>query len=143
MSAVMPQGGPVVKGRVREIAGSADPVTRTFTVKLALEGAEKLPLGATLNVQAVGLTDNAPGVIKIPTSALRQEGKGSAVWVLDESKMTVSSQAVEVSTADNNEAVIASGLTAGQRIVSAGVHVLNPGQKVTLYKAPIKPVQDR
>ena len=57
--------------------------------------------------------------------------------------MTVSSQAVEVGTADNNEAVIASGLTAGQRIVSAGVHVLNPGQKVTLYKAPVTPVQGR
>ena len=143
LSAVMAQGGPAVKGRIREIAGSADPVTRTFTVKLALEGAEKLPLGASLNVQAAGLTANAPAVIKIPTSALRQEGKGSAVWVLDEAQMTVSSQAVEVSTADNNEAVIASGLAAGQRIVSAGVHVLNPGQKVTVYKAPITPAQDR
>jgi TRAP-type C4-dicarboxylate transport system substrate-binding protein len=84
LTAVMAQGGPALKGRIREIAGSADPVTRTFTVKLALEGAEKLPLGASLNVQAAGLTANAPAVIKIPTSALRQEGKGSAVWVLDE-----------------------------------------------------------
>jgi len=63
--------------------------------------------------------------------------------VLDETKMILSSQAVQVSTADNNEAVIASGLAVGQRIVSAGVHVLNPGQKVTLYKAPITPVQER
>lgn len=143
MSAVMAQGGPTVQGRIREIAGSADPVTRTFNVKLALESGEKLPLGASVNVQAAGLTVNPSTVIKVPTSALRQEGKGSAVWVLDEAKMTVSSQAVEVGTADNNEAVIASGLTAGQRIVSAGVHVLNPGQKVTVYKAPITPAQNR
>ena len=143
MTAVMTQGGPVVQGRIREIAGSADPVTRTFTVKLALEGADKLPLGVSVNVQAAGPKANAPVVIKVPVSALRQEGKGSAVWVLDEAKMTVSSQAVVVTTADNNEAVIASGLTAGQRIVSAGVHVLNPGQKVTVYKAPITPSQDR
>ncbi len=143
MSAVMAQGGPTVQGRIREIAGSADPVTRTFNVKLALESGEKLPLGASVNVQAAGLTVNPSTVIKVPTSALRQEGKGSAVWVLDEAKMTVSSQAVEVGTADNNEAVIASGLSAGQRIVSAGVHVLNPGQKVTVYKAPITPAQNR
>ena len=143
MSAVMAQGGPTVQGRIREIAGSADPVTRTFNVKLALESGEKLPLGASVNVQAAGLTVNPSTVIKVPTSALRQEGKGSAVWVLDEAKMTVSSQAVEVGTADNNEAVIAYGLTAGQRIVSAGVHVLNPGQKVTVYKAPITPAQNR
>ena len=143
MSAVMAQGGPTVQGRIREIAGSADPVTRTFNVKLALESGEKLPLGASVNVQAAGLTVNPSTVIKVPTSALRQEGKGSAVWVLDEAKMTVSSQAVVVTTADNNEAVIGSGLTAGQRIVSAGVHVLNPGQKVTVYKAPIMPAQNR
>ena len=143
MTAVMSQGGPTVKGRIREISGSADPVTRTFTVKLALEGGDALPLGASVNVQAGGLASASADVIKIPTSALRQEGKGSAVWVLDETQMTVSSQPVVVATADNNEAVITSGLSAGQRIVSAGVHVLSPGQKVTVYKAPITPTTSR
>jgi len=143
MTAVMSQGGPAVKGRIREISGSADPVTRTFTVKLALEGSNELPLGASVNVQSGGLTAVKADVIKIPTSALRQEGKGSAVWVLNEAQLTVSSQPVVVSTADENEAVISSGLTAGQRIVSAGVHVLNPGQKVTVYQAPITPAASR
>jgi len=65
------------------------------------------------------------------------------VWVLDEAKMTIASQAVQVATADGNEVVIAAGLQTGQRIVTAGVHVLTPGQKVSLYKAPITPVSDR
>jgi multidrug efflux system membrane fusion protein len=73
-------------------------------------------------------------VIKLPTSALRQEGKGSAVWVLDTASMTVRSQPVQIATADGNEAVIASGLQPGQKVVSAGVHVLSPGQKVTIYR---------
>ena len=30
---------------------------------------------------------------------------------------------------------IASGLKPGQKVVVAGVHVLSPGQKVTLYKS--------
>jgi multidrug efflux pump subunit AcrA (membrane-fusion protein) len=72
-------------------------------------------------------------VIKLPTTALRQEGQGSAVWLVDEVSMTVKSQPVQVATADGNEAVIASGLTPGMVVVSAGVHVLSPGQKVTLF----------
>lgn len=143
MQAVVDQGGPTLQGRVREIAGSADPLTRTFTVKLALDAGEKLPLGATVNVLAKGLQGSQNAVIKVPTSALRREGQGTAVWVLDESQMTVALQPVQVATADGNEVVIASGLQPGQRIVIAGVHVLNPGQKVSLYKAPITPVSDR
>jgi len=143
MQAVVDQGGPTLQGRVREISGSADPVTRTFTVKLALEAGEKVPLGATVNVLAQGLKGSQAAVMKVPTSALRQEGKGTAVWVLNEAQMTVASQPVQVGTADGNEVVIASGLQPGQRIVTAGVHVLTPGQKVSLYKAPITPAADR
>ncbi len=143
MQAVVGQGGPTLQGRVREIAGSADPVTRTFTVKLALDEGQKVPLGATVNVLAQGLKGSQAAVIKVPTSALRQEGKTTAVWVLDETKMTVASQHVQVDTADGNEVVITAGLQPGQRIVTAGVHVLTPGQKVSLYKAPITPASDR
>jgi membrane fusion protein, multidrug efflux system len=42
---------------------------------------------------------------------------------------------VQVATADGNEAVIAAGLQPGALVVSAGVHVLSPGQKVTIFKA--------
>jgi RND family efflux transporter MFP subunit len=143
MQAVVGQGGPTLQGRIREIAGSADPVTRTFTVKLALDEGHKVPLGATVNVLAQGLKGSQPAVIKVPTSALRQEGKTTAVWVLDETKMTVASQTVQVDTADGNEVVVSSGLQPGQRIVTAGVHVLTPGQKVSLYKSPTAAATDR
>lgn len=121
-------------GRVREIAGSADALSRTFAVKVALPDGQ-LPLGTTVTLQpksAKGAAD-AVGVIKLPTSALRQEGGQTAVWVLDTQTMTVRSQVVQVQTADGNQAVISGGLTPGQQVVSAGVHVLSPGQKVSLY----------
>ena len=123
------------QGRVREIGASADPATRTFTVKLALEKAESLPLGSTLNVQAPQLAGSQSDVIKLPTSALRQEAKQTTVWVFDPQTSTVLSQVVQVATAEGNEVVIASGLKPGQQVVSAGVHVLSPGQKVTVYNA--------
>jgi multidrug efflux pump subunit AcrA (membrane-fusion protein) len=103
---------------------------------LALEKAESLPLGITLNVQAPQLAGSQSDVIKLPTSALRQEGGVTTVWVLDTATMTVKAQAVQVAGADGNEVVLASGLQPGMQVVSAGVHVLQPGQKVTLWKAP-------
>lgn len=124
----------VHRGRIREVAASADPVTRTYTVKVALEGSDQPPLGATMTVVPQALGQAGAEVIKIPTSALRQDGPGSAVWVLDPATMTVRSQPVEVATADGNDAVIAAGLKPGMVVVAAGVHVLSPGQKVTIWR---------
>ena len=128
-------GNETLAGRVREVAASADPATRTYSVKVALAGARQPPLGATVTVQPqAALRHAGTAVIRIPTSALRQEGQGSAVWVLDRQTMTVKSQPVQVASADGNEAVIAAGLAPGMLVVSAGVHVLAPGQRVTVWQ---------
>jgi RND family efflux transporter MFP subunit len=130
-------------GKVREVSASADPVTRTFQVKVAVEGPDAPALGSTVTVLPQSLGHNGASVIKLPTSALRQEGTATAVWVLDPKTMTLRSQQIQVATADGNEAVIASGLQPGMLVVSAGVHVLSPGQKVTLYQdrqAPAAPL---
>lgn len=122
--------------KVREIAASADPVTRTFAIKLALPANAAAALGVTATVRLS--RDSAPRqeVIKLPTTALRQEQGKTSVWVYDPAQQTVNAQEVEVSTADANEAVIAKGLSLGQQVVVAGVHVLSPGQKVTVYRSP-------
>ena len=135
MQATLLSTGQILNGKVRELAASADPVTRTFAVKLSLADSTNLPLGVTVNVHAGPTAGNAPLVIKLPTSALRQEGQSTVVWVLDEATMTVNTQAVQLGMVDGNEVVIQSGLKPGQKVVSAGVHVLAPGQKVTLYGA--------
>ena len=126
-------------GKVREVSASADPVTRTYLVKLALSGlAVPPPLGATVYVLPEGLggVQGMP-VIKLPTSALRRDGQNSAVWVLDKASMTLKSQTIQIATADGNEAVIAAGLQPGMLVVNAGVHVLSAGQKVTIYKEKV------
>ncbi|HEY1227783.1 MAG TPA: efflux RND transporter periplasmic adaptor subunit, partial [Ramlibacter sp.] len=121
-------------GKVREVGASADPVTRTFTVKVGLEGREQPPLGTTAYVSPQALSMAGATVIKLPTSALRQDGKDTAVWILDKPSMTVRSQPVQIATADGNEAVIAGGLQPGITVVAAGVHVLSPGQKVRIWE---------
>jgi multidrug efflux system membrane fusion protein len=123
-----------VKGLVREVAASADPVTRTFTVKVALDGKDGLALGTTVSVVPQAFDRSGVQVVKLPTSALYQSGKSTAVWVLDTATSTVKLQPINVATADGNEVVVADGLQPGTQVVVAGVHVLSPGQKVTLYQ---------
>jgi len=134
MQAQLAGSSELLKGRVREVGASADPLTRTFAVKLALDGSERLPLGATVNVLVplqAGVTGQA---IQLPTTALRQQGKDTAVWLLDEASMTVQPQKVTLGPMQAQQVAIASGLQPGQKVVVAGVHVLSPGQKVMLYK---------
>lgn len=139
----------VVSAQVREVAASADAGTRTYQIKAALQGSNLPALGSTVRVlpEGMSVTNGAVGgkVIKLPTTALRQSGgggQGSGVWLFDPATSTIKLQAVQVATADGNEAVIASGLTAGMQVVATGVHVLTPGQKVTVYRDKYaKPVE--
>jgi multidrug efflux system membrane fusion protein len=126
-------------GKVREVSASADPVTRTFQVKVSIDGPDAPALGSTVTVLPQSLGHVGATIIKLPTSALRQEGLATAVWVLDPRTMLLKSQPVQIATADGNEAVIASGLQPGMVVVVAGVHVLSAGQKVTLYKDRLAP----
>jgi RND family efflux transporter MFP subunit len=138
--------GAHMQGVVREVAASADPVTRTFAVKVALDAKDPLALGATVSVVPQTLERSGLQAIKLPTSAFRQDGQSSAVWVLDTASMTIKLQPVVIATADGNDVVVASGLQPGMQVVIAGVHVLSPGQKVTIYKekqaiAPVNSAQ--
>jgi len=136
----------LMPGQVREVAASADPVTRTFVVKVAVQGDAMPALGSTVYVLPKIFDRADVQAITLPTSALRQEGGKTAVWVFepaqDGSGGTVRSQEVEIATADGNQAVVAAGLAPGMQVVVAGVHVLAPGQKVMIYKPKVTETLD-
>ena len=127
-------GGALQTAVVREVAASADAVTRTFSIKAALPAASGLALGSTVSVMPAGVQHTGDMVIKLPTTALRQERQSTVVWVLDPVNMTVNLQPIQIASADGNDVVVASGLTPGMQVVTAGVHVLIPGQKVNIYQ---------
>lgn len=126
--------GATLAGVVREVAASADPATRTFSVKVALQAKNDLALGSTVSVLPQALQHTGAPVIKLPTSALWQQGQATAVWVLDPASMTVTPQTVQIATADGNDVIVSGGLQPGMQVVVVGVHVLAPGQKVTRYQ---------
>ena len=135
-------GGATLTGHVREVAASAEAATRTFQVKVSLDGADAPALGSTVYVTPKALSHAGIAAIKLPTSALRQEGQSTAVWVYDAASGTVKSQVVQIATADGNEAVVAGGLTPGMQVVATGVHVLSPGQKVLIYQPKVASAPD-
>jgi RND family efflux transporter MFP subunit len=131
-----------LEGKVREVAASADPMTRTFQVKVAIDEKTAPALGTTVSVLPKALSHAGTPVLKLPTSALKQEANGrTAVWLVDPSTMTLKSQPVVVATADGNLTVIASGLQPGMQVVAAGVYVLYEGQKISYYQPKMTPSQ--
>jgi len=121
-------------GRVREVAPQADPVTRTFEVKVGLNGPpEEMRLGATVT-GSVKLDSEA--VIAIPASALTEFNRQPAVWIVDPKSLTVTLRNVELLRHDPGTVVIAEGLDTGDIVVTAGIQALHPGQKVRLLGSP-------
>ena len=120
-------------GRVREVSPQADPVTRTFEVKVGLtDPPAAMRLGSTV-VGRMKL-DTAP-VIEIPATALTESDRRPAVWVVDPKDMTVSLRNVEVARNDPATVAIAEGLDSGEIVVTAGTQALHPGQKTRLLDA--------
>ncbi|MGD9650335.1 MAG: efflux RND transporter periplasmic adaptor subunit [Dongiaceae bacterium] len=120
-------------GQIREVSPQADPATRTYQVKVALQD---VPSSMFLGSTVVGrLTLKANLQIEIPASslAMMKEGK-PAVWVVDDKDNTVHIKPVSVAQYTQNSVIVADGLNTGERIVTAGVQALHEGQKVKLLE---------
>jgi membrane fusion protein, multidrug efflux system len=120
-------------GRVREISPQADPVTRTFEVKVGLTNPpDSMRLGSTV----VGrMKLDAEPLIEVPASALTELDRRPAVWVVDPKKLTVSLRNVGVLRQTAATVAISHGLESGEIVVTAGVQALHPGQKTRLLEA--------
>jgi RND family efflux transporter MFP subunit len=117
-------------GRVREVAPQANPVTRTFEVKVGLtDPPATMRLGATVTGR---MQADATAFIEIPASALTKRNGRSAVWIVDPSSLTVSIRDVDVLHQNPSTVAVAQGLETGEIVVTAGARSLHAGQKVRL-----------
>ena len=125
---------PTVKttGRLREVSPQADPVTRTFAVRVGLT---QPPVTMLLGATVTGRVEIDTGhVIDLPATALTQLDRQPAVWVVDPTSSTVSLRAIEVLRYGPGTVTVAAGVDPGEIVVTAGVHALHPGQKVRLLE---------
>ena len=120
-------------GRVREVAPQADPVTRTFQIRIGLhDPPEAMRLGSTV----VGSMQLGGGeAIEIPASALTQSNRQPAVWIVDPASGTVALRNIDVDRFDLARVVVAQGLEPYDVVVTAGVQALRPGQQVRILGA--------
>jgi RND family efflux transporter MFP subunit len=117
-------------GRVREVSPQADPVTRTFEVKVGLtDPPAAMRLGATVTGR---MQLDASPTIEIPASAMTEFDRRPALWVVDPSTLTVSLRNVDVLRHNPSTVAISNGLESGEMVVTAGAQALHPGQKVRL-----------
>jgi len=117
-------------GRVREVSPQADPVTRTFRVRVGLSDVpEAMRLGAT--VAGTMVTDADP-MIEIPSSALSESEGKPAVWVVDPETSVVNLRNISVLRFNPTTVTVEQGLDVGDVLVTAGVQALRPDQKVRI-----------
>jgi RND family efflux transporter MFP subunit len=127
------QGDPSVKtmGLVREISPTADPVTRTYAVRVSLPDA---PQAMLLGASIIGLVtvERPDAVAVLPVAALFQKNSEAAVWVVDPASSEVQLKPVTIQRYEADKIVVGQGLSKGDRVVTAGVQKLSPGEKVRI-----------
>ncbi|MBC7414671.1 MAG: efflux RND transporter periplasmic adaptor subunit [Herminiimonas sp.] len=117
-----------IHGKLRELSPIADPATRTYTARIAIPDTPAIRLGMTAYVAFSAKSGTA--MLKVPLTALWQEKGVTAVWVIENGVVRLAP--VQVTGASGDGILLASGVTSGQTIVTAGVNSLRAGQKVTV-----------
>lgn len=136
--------GQVFPLEYRELNAEADSASRTYQVVFALPvevPANILP-GMTASVDVL-LNDPAAAqsaaAVRAPLSALASGADGGFyVYVFDEASGEVRRRAVSTGRVAGEEVLIDEGLSAGERIVTAGVHALHDGMRVRPIDAVVR-----
>jgi RND family efflux transporter MFP subunit len=119
-----------VNGEVREMAPQADEATRTRRIKITLANPpESFRLGSTISARPVA---GEGAAIRLPGSALLQDGDSTRVFVVDPQSLKVLLRDIDVAPDRDDRWIVRGGLKPGERVVTAGVHRLENGQVVRI-----------
>jgi len=120
-------------GKLRELAGDADAATRTYAARISLPDASALALGQTATVTLPAATTQQQS-LRLPLTALLDEQGKHYVWVVNDKDLRVIRRPVSVVSIDSNSATLQGSIQPGEKVVSAGVHLLHDKQRVTLLQ---------
>jgi|SRR6185437_12483802 len=117
------------RARLRRIDPDTDPTTRTYDAYVTvLDPDAAVLLGMTAYVHLPQVSEGS--TFTLPLTAIVEKPDGTYVWLVDRDSATVSLQPVKVSTIQGDVALISGGLKDGEVVVTAGVNLLHPQQKV-------------
>ena len=127
----------MLSATLREVAGAADPLTRTFAARYVLGGApDTIPLGATVTVRVQA---GASGAVRVPLAAVVDPGQGPGVWTISKDAVVHFRAAQPLRLTEEEAMLPAAALPPGTRIVALGGQVLHEGQKVRLAAQGTQP----
>jgi RND family efflux transporter MFP subunit len=120
--------------KLRELAPSADPATRTYLAKFSVPDAgNEVQLGMTATLI---LSDPASErVARLPLSALFDQGDGPSLYVADSKTGAVTLERVVVKAYEHEDVLISGGVAEGANVVALGVQKLNPAEKVRVVSS--------
>ena len=118
------------RGALQVVDNQVDQTTGTVRYKAEFPNAAlQLWPGQFVNVKL--LVDTLRGAIVIPTGAVQRGPNGPFAYVVTE-KATVAVRPITVAQQDDTQAVIASGLSSGERVVTSGFAQLTDGSRVAV-----------
>jgi len=121
------------RGNVTFIDNAVDPATGTIKLKARFDNAKReLWPGEFVSVKLQLTTE--PHAVVAPVAAVQTSQNGQYVYVVKEDG-TVEMRPVSVERTSGSEAVIASGLRAGETVVTDGQLRLTPGTHVAVRSA--------
>jgi len=128
-----PSTGQRYEARLREISPQADPVARTFEARFSLPAPDdQVGLGKTATVTLV--PNETRSIARLPLSAVMNDATGPMVWVVSTDGEKLERRAVAVDSYTQDSVLIASGLKAHERVVTLGVHRLDPTMPVRIVE---------
>lgn len=110
-------------------------MNQLYTMRLRFRDLKNLttPTPGMLTTVTINLKLENSIMKSIPLSAIFEKDDHSCVWVYDTASETVNLRRITLDKIKKNGVVLVSeGLNQGEIVVTAGVHSLNEGQKVTL-----------
>jgi multidrug efflux system membrane fusion protein len=127
-------------GTLQSIDNQVDQTTGTVRLRAELPNANlQMWPGQFVNVRLK--VETLPQAIVVPTSAVQRGPNGTFVYVVGDND-TVSARPVTVTQQNDTEAVIATGVRSGERVVTTGFASLAEGARVTVSTDPTLPTLD-
>ena len=126
--------GEEIRGRVDALGPVVDPGTRTFLVRITIENPPPI-LKPGMSAVAVFQPESTESVFLIPRDAIiRIDNGDTLVWTIQEGDdgLTASSRKVELGSSRDNQSIVISGLSEGERVVVRGNESLRENQSVRI-----------
>ncbi len=121
-------------GRVVAVSRSADPQTRSFTVRIAIQDPTGSLRPQMLATFAIAVP--SPAGLVVPRSAVLLEGDGSYVYIAQGQTFRRQRVATGATTADYVQ--LTKGVAAGERVVLRGAQLLESERLKSQLRAPDK-----